>query len=407
MRTHPTWEAVVPGAERLLEPVGREGDAWRLRSTEGDCWREVDTHRAVFVAAPPCRPPWSVEATLSEFVPADPYAQAGLVLWRDADRYVRLAAGFMPAGVDALLEWGDRIETSGLPPLWPRVWPMTLRLRMDVGRRVVRTWVADEADGPWWALAAYTLPDLDGRERIGLLGVGGRSAAAPVLGDWRERPIPDWRDDDFDEAHLGEHWTRGRTVAQWGDTWGDAQTRLTVEDGHLLVQPFPGSHIDRTYEVYPFISQSAPDDDTWAVEVALPGFDGTGPGRWRRAGMVLWERPGRFIHVAVVVDDLERVMNLEAVGCGLHDDDRRDLFMGGFGPPRRENVWLRLARTGPTAWRARGSFDRETWIDLGGFEADLAEPRLRLFATGDPMMFHPPGTVRAAFDYARRVEVGP
>ena len=382
--------------------LGIELNGLRLKDISGDTYEAKNTQKAVFLRNPRLEPPYFIEVTISEFNPPQRFGQAGLVAWKDQDNYIRATIGFNPAGVECLGEFGGKSSSRGVISIFPVKNPRTIVLRMEVLERSVRAAFSFDR-AVWFAQGGFTLPGENMASEYfqgyGIIGVAGSASGAPLFSDWTQGPLPVYRDDEFEDAELKSPWRFG--LANGG--WGRDKTRISLGNGMLFLHPFPGSDIYLGNENYPYISQPAPAEDKWEMEIALKDFNPLAPGRWNKAGLVLWQDTRHFLCVSLVADEEGDRMYCEALSPG----DRKNIYgvvRGGFRQREKTCAFFRLKRLAPDKYEVNLSYDGSKWLLLGEFHNELYEPELRLFASGDIFIQYPQEyDFSARFDYIRKV----
>ncbi len=358
----------------------------RIRDLSGDCWQDLNNQRALLLRTPQFSPSYAFQARVRGFVPADVHAQVGIVAWQDPDNYVRCTSGFRTPRVEAVAERARKTAVAAwnMEPRPGR--PAARGLRLEVRPGMIRAF-ADVKHEYWVEVGSFLRPAAPRAARpfpaIGILAVGGRAHRAPVVCDWVEHPLASFMPDDFDGEGLAPHWRAGQT----GPSWGAAKTEITLRNGRLVIIPFSGSDIcNRRLRHFPYVAQGVPAGDAWEIEVRIADFPARTPGRWWRAGVVLWQDAGHLVHVSVVCDDGFDHMNLEAIAVGARKPRSNPVFFGGFRPRRRTGAFLRIRKSAPDRYLFRASYDGAEWIELGEIVIALVEPELRLFACGDQTM---------------------
>jgi len=339
---------------------------------------------------------------VSEFNPPERYGQAGLVAWKDQDHYIRATMGFNPAGVECLGEFGGQTSSRGVLSIFPEKNPRTMVLRMEVLERSVRAAFSFDRT-VWFAQGGFTLPGENKTgeyfEGYGIMGVAGGASGVPLFSNWTEGPLSSYHDDEFEGNDLSPSWR----IGQANSGWGRDKTRIQLKNGMLFLHPFPGSDIYLGNENYPYISQPAPAENKWEMEIAFREFDPLAAGRFNKAGLVLWQDSRHFLSVSLVADEEGDRMYCEALSPG----DRKHIFgvvRGGFRPREKTHAFFRLKRLAPDKYEANLSYDYREWLLLGEFHNPLYEPELRLFASGDIFIQYPQEyDFSPCFDYIRQV----
>ncbi len=396
---HPADERVDTG--RLL----LEKDGIGISDLRGDCWKDSNDHRAVFLRDPRLDEGYFFEAAVEDLVPGDPYAQAGLVAWSDADNYLRMTVGFRPAGYECLGEIAGDVPVYGIYRTFPLEHPFRARLRIEVGRRFLAAFVSFD-DGPWHPAGALMLPEdvlaRDWIRGIGLIGVGGRAESPPRFREWREGSLPGYRDDAFTEGRRRASWRLLSGAPEWGRT----RIGYGISKGTLRLRAMPGADVYFDNANYPCVEQPAPAADSWRIEAGIRRFDGEAPGRWHKAGLILWQGDRNQVIVCAVSDEESDHMYFESLVDGNGVFPRR-ITTAGYRPREATGAFLRLTRSDGDLYRAEASWDGTAWFDLGESRPGIEEGRLRLFVSGDVLMECPHARgPEAAFDFIRFVVGG-
>ncbi len=373
-----------------------------LSDLSGDCYGDENSQRAVFLRTPRRPTETYLQVKISNFIPLDTYTQAGMVLWHDADNYIRHTIGFVPAAHEALGEFQGNPGSRGLFPLYPRQFPTEVWLRFDVRRRTVKCWISYNG-AFWYSNGGFTLPkDIATTALIkgaGIIGVGGRTVQKPLFSDWEEGDLLPYADDDFNRNLLAPNWT----ISQTNSGWGHEKTRIYLSDGHLVIKPFSGSDIYLGNETYPFAAIHAPEGDEWIVEIKISRLNTNARGRFNKAGVVLSQDNGHFINLALVCDELNDQIYFETLSYGDRNHFFREVNVEGFAARKITDAYLRIRKRGADKFHTKASYDNVTWYDLGEYENPLYEPDIRLFASGDIyMQYTEEYDFAAQFDYIKK-----
>jgi hypothetical protein len=375
-------------AAPLTEVCAIRGAELTLTDLAGDTYEHANSHRALLLQQPPALENLRVEVTLVTPVAVDPYAQAGLVLWWDADNYVRSCAGFAPAGYQCLAEFDAVHRSPGIRRLFPRENPLTLRLRLEVRAGVVFNYVR-LPEGLWLAAEPVALPPAllgNGSWQIGLVGVGGRMSAPPVFRDWQVSRIPVFTPTLLNGVPVEgtPPWLPGLGTASG---WGADETGIRVEHGSVRISPFHGADIYFGNSAYPFVEQPAPTGRDWTVTVDLAGTQRPRQGRWYKAGLVLWQGHECFSSIALLSDERSPDTVFEFLSRTPGAAAPTHLALGHRAWERAPTARLRFHLDPEGNLHASACYADQAWIRFPPVPWQGANaPRIRLFATRDPLM---------------------
>jgi len=399
MRT--IWQPAM--GEEFAPLLQRSEQGVQLTDISGDCWSDTNTQRAVFLCQPALKAPAYIQVEVSEFVPEDRYAQVGLVAWADEDNYIRNTIGFCPPGSEALAEFNGRTSSQGIYSSYPRGDSQRCLLRFDILNNAIRCYLSYDARH-WYCTGGFTLPNSrtvgEFFKGFGLLGVGGRMKQAPQFTNWEKGPLPRYRDDDFSDSVIGDHWTLGQT----NGSWCSEQVQYYQNNGMLSIHPFSGSDIYLYYEQYPFAAMETPRANSWEIEIKLVAFNPQAKGLWNKAGIVFWEDNRHYLCEAVVADQEEDQMYFEVLACGASTSKGLAIINEGFQERTVTDVYFRIGKVSPGHFHLQASYNEKTWHSLGSFSAPFNNPQIRLFASGDVNIQYPEDyDFSASFDYVKRL----
>lgn len=396
------WKAVVDSARDLI----RETSAGiELLDTQGDPYADSNTQKSVFLRQPARKPPYAVEATVNGTTPLDTYSQAGLVAWRDADNYVRISTGFDHPGAELLGEFNGKPVPRGMYPLYPSPGTDPIRLRMEVLEHSVRGYAS--RDGlSWLRLGGVTLPAgktcPDFFSGIGVLGIGGKMQVPPSITGWTESAMT--------ETSMGANLLASpdgwfRVPYMNGDP--DEQARLGWKNSGLQFTSMSGSDLYFGLERYPYISRLAPAAQKWCAQLRISQFNAAQPGAYIKAGIVIWQDNQTFIAWNVVSDKqfhqayLETLVSggvLETTDAATGTRQQQNSMQTGFRGLDTTDITLRITRESANRYSLSGSYDGKNWMDLKTVIADLPEPQVRLFLSGDIYVQSPSHPPTARFE---------
>lgn len=379
----------------------------KIKDIFGDCYEEKNNQKAVILRKPKFEKNYYFQADISNFIPISQYAQAGLVVWKDLDNYVRNTIGFKTAGTEGLAEFNGKSRSRGVHSVYPTKNPFSATVRIEILTKTIRTYIFFDSK-LWLSTGGFTLPENivlnDFIQGIGILGIGGEMADKPLFSNWKEGAISSiYQDNNFDDKNLNENWITGQTNAGWGSE----NSKVLLHKGHLIIKPFSGSDIYLGNENYPFAAIPAPQDDEWALEVKINSFNPFSKGKYNKGGMVLWQDNQHYIILTLVCENESKQIYFESLSAG----DKGQFFGGvnnnGFSELKITDAYLRLKKEKEeNKFSLKASYDGKTWLDLGTYNNTLPEPQIRLFATGDISVQYPKDyNFEVKFDYIKKIVI--
>lgn len=377
------------------------GQGLIINDIKGDMHEKDNNQRAVFIKKPDYDSNYFIEVTVSDFTPSARYSQAGLILWNDEDNYIRYTVGFNPNGLELLGEFGGKALSNGVYAIYPERLPMSVRLRIEVGRKSVTGYYLK--DGKIFScMGGFTFPE--GKDAgsfikgVGIMGAQGGVTEKPLFSDWASGQIDSvYADDDFSGDKISPKWRLAVTNAGWGCS----NDTFCQHGGKFRIKPFSGSDIFLGNFNYPFIGIPAPKDERWTVEIKMSDFPASVKGRWNKGGIILSQANHNSLMAYLVNDEQEDEMYFEVLNGSGHGSVK----VAGFLPKKKTDVYIRVEKAGKNKFILKASTDGVEWKKLGNYNIKLDEAQLRLFASGDITMQHIKDYNFAVdFDYIKEIK---
>ncbi|MCX7920040.1 MAG: hypothetical protein N3A72_10635 [bacterium] len=396
-----SWQTVAPND--LFDFLCLTDCGIQFTDITGDCYRNQNNQKAILFRQPKFKSDYYFQVEIDEFIPAEPYAQVGLVIWRDADNYIRATYGFINPAVESLAEFDGNPQSKGLMPIYPREHPQRVILRMEVRKHNVTTFVSWDKK-VWFILGGFVIPESDSESffrGIGIIGIGGRMLKSPRFSCWEERKLPGYVDTEFDSNEIVPNWVRGQTNLDWSTGIGTIEMR----NGKLYIVPVPGSDFFIGNETYPYLAIPVPQSDTWVLEINLAQFNPFAKGAWNKAGVILWLGHKNYGSVSVVADHELDQMYCEQICVDTRFDYFGTVHQVAFRKRKVTDVYFRIQKLLPAKYRVQVSYNYRDWFHCGEFMLVYPATELRLFASGDIFIQYPNDyDFYATFDYVKLIQ---
>ena len=370
------WEVV-----RRDQEMSVSGSALRIPAAQGDLYADNNTAKNLVVREAPAGE-WVATSKLS-FNGAEPYHQAGIIVYGDDQNYAKLGR-IAHSGADEKFEFiheaagSPRNEaadsTANLPAGFPD--DFYVRLASD-GTNLTASY---STNGTAWTPVGRPAP-LAANPKIGMFAFGGAAPTSPeaafdwftLSGDGVGGPGGPSRDDHFDGTTLDkERWNA--IVRENPDTYA-------VSGGELTITTEPGDIYTADSNPPPnnFILQSADHaGENWTIETKLSG---TIDGGYGQGGLIAYEDGGNYVKFDAISDaGNTRINRLELrseVGDAIADPTA-----DAEVPEGTTDIWLRITKTG-TSYAGEYSFDGTTFTAMtAAVQNAMAAPDFGVYAFG-------------------------